>query len=239
MDNRWVVPYNPYLCLKYNAHINVEICSSVQSVKYIYKYVFKGHDRAAMHVQPTVPGGEGAPVVVPMVDEIKNYVDGRYVSASESCHRCFAFEMHREWPNVYRLAVHCEGEHVITYNTEGNPDVQGVLLHDDCVACSQPPISKKSDTNLLAWMKMNAYLAAKNPNDPALKTLYGDFPSVASYNKQKRKWNLVPLDLPLNGIRQTRDTVGRMYYVPPSQIERFHLRLLLLHVCGRPRLMPI
>jgi hypothetical protein len=25
-DNCWIVPYNPYLCLKYNCHINVEIC---------------------------------------------------------------------------------------------------------------------------------------------------------------------------------------------------------------------
>jgi Helitron helicase-like domain at N-terminus len=41
-DNRWVVPYNPYLLLKYNCHINVEICSSVTAVKYLYKYVYKG-----------------------------------------------------------------------------------------------------------------------------------------------------------------------------------------------------
>jgi hypothetical protein len=227
MDNRWVVPYNPYLCLKYNAHINVEICSSVQSVKYIYKYDFKGHDRAAMHVQPTVPaGGEGvAAAVAPAVDEIKNYVDGRYVSASEACHRCFSFELHREWPNVYRLAVHCEGEHVITYNTEGNPDVEGVLFQDDRVACPLAPISKKSDSTLMAWMKMNAHLAATDRNNRALQTLYGDFPSVASYSKQLKKWKVVD-----EGTR--RDTVGRMYYVPPIQIERFHLRLLLLHVPG-------
>ena len=32
----WVVPYNPYLLLKYNAHINVEICSTVSAVKYLY-----------------------------------------------------------------------------------------------------------------------------------------------------------------------------------------------------------
>ena len=36
LDNRWIVPYNPYLTTKYNCHINVEICSSV----YIDCYIF-------------------------------------------------------------------------------------------------------------------------------------------------------------------------------------------------------
>ena len=45
LDNRWVVPYNPFLLLKYNAHINVEICTTVSAVKYLYKYVYKGHDK--------------------------------------------------------------------------------------------------------------------------------------------------------------------------------------------------
>ncbi|GBM49422.1 hypothetical protein AVEN_149697-1 [Araneus ventricosus] len=35
MDNRFVVPYNPYVLLKYNAHINVEVCTSLRAVKYI------------------------------------------------------------------------------------------------------------------------------------------------------------------------------------------------------------
>ncbi|XP_015262359.1 PREDICTED: uncharacterized protein LOC107106689 [Gekko japonicus] len=33
IDNRWIVPYNPYLLLKYSCHINVEVCASLQSVK--------------------------------------------------------------------------------------------------------------------------------------------------------------------------------------------------------------
>ncbi|GBM49529.1 hypothetical protein AVEN_108767-1 [Araneus ventricosus] len=51
MDNRWVVPYNPWLLKKFNAHINVEVCASVKSVKYLYKYVYKGHVAASVKIQ--------------------------------------------------------------------------------------------------------------------------------------------------------------------------------------------
>ena len=37
MDNGWVVPYNPWLSQKYDAHINVEVVASVKAVKYLYK----------------------------------------------------------------------------------------------------------------------------------------------------------------------------------------------------------
>ncbi|XP_057747718.1 uncharacterized protein LOC130966917 [Arachis stenosperma] len=50
VDNRWVVPYNPWLLLKYDCHINVEICSIIKSIKYLYKYCYKGQDRVAMEV---------------------------------------------------------------------------------------------------------------------------------------------------------------------------------------------
>ena len=46
IDNCWVVPYNPFLSLRYNCHINVEFCTSPKAAKYLYKYVTKGHDRA-------------------------------------------------------------------------------------------------------------------------------------------------------------------------------------------------
>jgi len=47
--------------------------------------------------------GNNVPVIQ---DEVQNYLDGRYVSASEACHRLFAFDLHGMHPNVYRLAIH-------------------------------------------------------------------------------------------------------------------------------------
>ena len=52
LDNRWVVPYNPYLLAKFDCHINVEVCSTIKPVKYLYKYVYKGHDRISFSVNP-------------------------------------------------------------------------------------------------------------------------------------------------------------------------------------------
>ena len=40
VDNRWVVPYNPLLSKAFDAHINVEICTSIKSIKYVCKSYF-------------------------------------------------------------------------------------------------------------------------------------------------------------------------------------------------------
>ena len=49
-QNRWVVPYSPYLSAKYDAHINVKICVNVKACKYIFKYVHKGSDRVSLRI---------------------------------------------------------------------------------------------------------------------------------------------------------------------------------------------
>ncbi len=43
--NQWAVPYNKYLVKKYVAHFNLEICSLIKAIKYIYKYILKGNDK--------------------------------------------------------------------------------------------------------------------------------------------------------------------------------------------------
>ena len=72
-DNRSLVPYNPYLSKKCNAHTNVEICSTVQAVKYLYKHIYKGHDKVQAKAYLQHKGAVE-------INEPKLYIDGRYVS---------------------------------------------------------------------------------------------------------------------------------------------------------------
>lgn len=106
LDNRSVIPYNIHLSKLFNCHINVEICNSVTSVKYLYKYVNKGHDAAL------------AELSTDKHDEIKQYVNSRYVSTSEAFWRIYGFDLHNESPSILRLAVHLEGEQNVVFNEE-------------------------------------------------------------------------------------------------------------------------
>lgn len=71
VDNRWVVGHTPILSANLDCHINVESVASSGSLKYLFKYMQKGGDMASIEV--------GA-------DEIKQHVNGHYVSVSEAVH---------------------------------------------------------------------------------------------------------------------------------------------------------
>jgi len=118
LDNRWVVPHNVRLINKYNAHINVEICNSILAVKYLYMYVYKGHDRATITLQQTSTESEP-------IDEVKMYLDARYISASESIWRIFHYKMHGRFPTVQRLAVHLPEQQHVTFRD--NDDLQNIV----------------------------------------------------------------------------------------------------------------
>ncbi|CAN1306100.1 ATP-dependent DNA helicase PIF1 [Linum perenne] len=47
LDNQYVVPYNRNLIVKYQAHINAELCHRGRLIKYLFKYVTKGPDRSS------------------------------------------------------------------------------------------------------------------------------------------------------------------------------------------------
>ncbi|XP_052114397.1 uncharacterized protein LOC127745578 [Arachis duranensis] len=90
VDNRFVVPYNPMLLMKYQAHINLEFGPD--------------HVTASIrNVQTQKNGGQD-------VDEIKQFYDCRYLAPCESAWRLFAFDIHHKWPSVQQLIFHFPGK---------------------------------------------------------------------------------------------------------------------------------
>lgn len=134
VDNRYVVPFNRYLLLKYNAHINTEVCTSLKAVKYIYKYVYKGFDCANI----VIGSGDNETMVH---DEIATFLDARYVSAPEAMWRLLEFPMHDRSHAVIRLPVHLPNLQQIVFE-EGN----------EKEALDQAAVRS---TKLLAWFKLN------------------------------------------------------------------------------------
>nr|XP_047144617.1 uncharacterized protein LOC124818131 [Hydra vulgaris] len=130
VDNRWVVPYNPWLSKKYQAHINVEACMTIKSVKYLYKYIYKGHDCANVVINEQVNH-----------DEINTFLNCRYVSAPEALRRIFEYSLSDMSHNIIRLQVHLPDNQMI-YFVEGKE--QAALDR-----------AAQRDTHLTAWFKLN------------------------------------------------------------------------------------
>jgi hypothetical protein len=122
LDNRWVVPHNVYLSTKYNAHINIEVCNNIPVVKYLFKYVYKGHDHATVEISRYSDNAIEGNVVE--VDEIKKYLDYHYVFASEATWRIFKFDMHERFPTVERLQYHLPNQQIMLFDDDD--DVQEV-----------------------------------------------------------------------------------------------------------------
>jgi hypothetical protein len=100
--------------------MNVEACSSIKAYKYLFKYVYKGHDRAEFSVE--TPG---------VINEIRRYRDARYISPPEAMHRIFGFHLFGVYPSVLQLQLHL-------------PNMQSVVIDES--QNLQDVINKKSST---------------------------------------------------------------------------------------------
>ena len=146
-------------CLQ-DCHINVEICASVKAIKYIHKYIHKGHDHTTLEITRE---GQHA------INEVKEYVDACYISAMESCWHIFEFPMHAEKPTVYHLAVHLSDQQLVYYNPD---DILDEIVDREA----------SKSTTLTAWFDAN-----KN-HEEARQTTYNDFPQTWVYDKKNKKW---------------------------------------------------
>jgi hypothetical protein len=68
----------------------VESVATFRTVKYCFKYIHKGPDRATLEYEH---------------DEIKEFIDGRYIGAPEGTWQILHFDVHKQVPSIQRLQV--------------------------------------------------------------------------------------------------------------------------------------
>ncbi|KAF8772965.1 hypothetical protein HNY73_015670 [Argiope bruennichi] len=154
LDNRWVVPHNPWLSKKLNARINVEVCASIRSVKYLYKYVHKGYDAATIRCEKENTLDH---------DEILSFLGGKYVSAAEAMWRLNEFSLSEKYHAVVRSAVHLPGQQTVVY--EDGQEEQAVAR------------AAVKHTTLTAWFEL-----IKNDQESHIY-LYTDIPRYYTITK--------------------------------------------------------
>ncbi|XP_074347095.1 uncharacterized protein LOC141685918 [Apium graveolens] len=205
LDNQYVVPYNRDLLLRFQCHINLEIYNSSRSLKYLFKYCLKGHDTARMLLKKksNKSGSEQTARSVKNLDEVKNFLDGTYVCASEASWRIFGFDIHHRSPSIERLPIYLPGQKYL--NFQSSTDLENV--------CNNAT-SKKS--------KLEAWFVANSEFPQARNFTYSDFSTHFTWIKKTTKWKL----------RQRGDVVGRLAEVHATTGKLLYLRMLLLRCKG-------
>lgn len=93
--------------------MNVEICCPARSLKYLFKYCLKGHDRATVEITNQKSSGVQNDNVPK--DEIQAYFDGRYICGAEAAYQIFGFDVHYRSISVLRLSFHLPGKRIVLF----------------------------------------------------------------------------------------------------------------------------
>ncbi|PWZ10229.1 ATP-dependent DNA helicase PIF1 [Zea mays] len=161
LDNRWVVPYNSYLLRLFNCHINVEACGSIKAVKYLFKYIYKGHDRASVVMRDASKADDD-------VDEIKQYRDARWVTPPEALWRIYGFELSQISPPVMQLQLHLPNMHMVAFHERQM--VERVV--------NRPGVDRSM---------LTSYFEENRLHEEARGILYRDFPEWYTWQSGKGK----------------------------------------------------
>ena len=92
----------------------------MESVKYLFKYIYKGRDRQMVRT-----GQQQAALAVAERDGTGEYQDQRSIGASEACWRFFQFDMSSRSPAVQPIQVHLEHHQPVLFKEGQERDAIG------------------------------------------------------------------------------------------------------------------
>ncbi|XP_040380928.1 uncharacterized protein LOC102712269 isoform X2 [Oryza brachyantha] len=187
IDNRFIVPHNVDLVVKYQAHINVESVNHDGMHKYLFKYVTKGYDCAKAGIRPN-SGSE-------TINEIDNYHECRCVTPNDAAWHLLQFDIHHTDPSVERLPVHLPLENNVVYTED-----------DDLEEVIENPGNQKS--------KLTAWLEANSQFHEAREHTYIEFPQYFTWHSSGKYWDIRRgYHNKIGRIAHVDPTKGEQYYL--------------------------
>lgn len=192
LDNRYVVPYNRDLLVKYQCHMNIEICSHARSLKYLFKYCLKGHDRATVEVRGSKTNNNVS--TDNHVDEIQAFFDGRYICGAEAAYRIFGFDIHCRSISVERLPYHLPGE-------------------KNCTFRSNDKLSKVANREKHRKSKLEAFFELNKTDSNARQFTYDEIPRHYVWNPRECIWTLRKRGLHIGRLTYTHHSTGDLWYL--------------------------
>jgi hypothetical protein len=256
-----VVPFNPWISLYFMSHINVEVvCSAVQVISYLFKYILKGSDTNRIQLIPAGAAQQGSQGSTDnsthrrdvRPDEISEWRNATETCAPLAYRRCCGHLNYIQEPSVESIVIH-------TQRTREDDNDTG--LSDFEIYMARPLLSSLDnmtvDAFYMKWMTgtellQDAYgTVVKKGTAPAIGRLptpeeSDQVPTLAYFSKSGRQVyrGVDPTTLRLNSStvlpprlywkRADDDPkLTRLKRVPFGSGQNYYLRLLATKIGAR------
>nr|XP_027098996.1 uncharacterized protein LOC113718280 [Coffea arabica] len=181
-------PYLHSLVLKHMVHGPCGVLNPNCPLKYIYKYIYKGHDKVMYQI--TSQQTEN------IIDEIRNFQSARWICAPESMWRIFAFDLTNIHPSVMTMHLHLQNHQSISF-------AENQTLDD------VPANERNSRTMLTEFFSMNR----TNKRAQDLNCLYKEFPKYFTWDEGDRIWMDRKRGEVIGRVNTAHPIEGERYYL--------------------------
>uniref|UniRef100_A0A914H992 Helitron helicase-like domain-containing protein n=1 Tax=Globodera rostochiensis TaxID=31243 RepID=A0A914H992_GLORO len=211
-DNRFVVPHNRFLALKYRSHINVEWIQGDACIKYVLKYVMKGCQLAFVQIVNDNAATTAGNVVV-NYDEFRQIRMARYQTPNEALLSIWGNKIVRKSHQVQHQRFHLPGQNRIVVPV-GREEVRAEEERERIEA------EQEQQTPLTAYFTLNTTIGP----DLAQQHTFLSICNAYWYDRQANQWK--------QRVLQRKNHLAMLEAASAGNPEHQALRMLLLHVRG-------
>ncbi|GJU54587.1 putative DNA helicase [Tanacetum coccineum] len=243
LDNRFVVPHNIDLIVKYDCHINVEWCSQGTLVKYLFSYLNKGPDRATVVIegQRNETNNSTTTTNISNTTYSSRMTTNSNTTPTTTTTNTTTTTTNNNNTRMSYASILQHQDEIEQYlscryisASESCWHLLGYKMHYRSVAVERLPFHEEGCNRVYfrgdddvdnviqretaAMSKFTEWMKANEMYPEIGSNLtYAQFPTKFTWHKKEKVWK----------PRKSGMSLGRIYYVSPSMGEKFYLRMLL------------